>query len=290
MPTEVTLINGKWLDSEQELLVRCTELFAATITTSTAADDGKDHVSTTNDENGEAALTVTSSQTTAAAVAVATALDNISPDLATAADGLLSLGIHHHDETLLTGAHKLHLLATDADVPPIMDEPSSSNKLLLSLSAAAAAVTKSKKRSSYLPFQESDTVAAEEQQQQQKPAKKKKKPTTKKKKYTPKQCRIPNCTKLVQSKSLCISHGAILKRCNYSECTNRAVKGGVCKRHGAVVERKKCCVQYCTNIAVRGGVCMRHGANKFKSVNNSNVGSVGNNCVGLKNGSVLSNN
>eukprot|EP00984_Skeletonema_dohrnii_P000271 scaffold86_cov98-Skeletonema_dohrnii-CCMP3373.AAC.8 len=151
-------------------------------------------------------------------------------DLVTAADGLLCLG----------GGNAGLQQPADVHVKQIVDEKSST-------AAASKKITKKRQLSSKEADDDDDPS-----------------PKKKKKSYI-KLCSVEGCAKLVQSKGVCIGHGAKLKRCSSDGCPNRAVKGGVCKRHGAVVERKKCNAEDCTNLAVKAGMCLKHGSKNRSS-------------------------
>lgn len=222
MPTQLNYVNGQWLDREEELLARRTELLAE--------KNKQNHVITKDDFATRMAADPAPSPAAQSAPplksAAAVCSSQISPDLVTAADGLLSLGVGRAEGT-----------QQPADITPVeVDEKSSST-------AAASSENDTRKR------QVANSVGDNDNDQ----------PPKKKKKYGRK-CTIEGCTKLIQSKGVCIQHGAKLKRCNAEGCPNRAVKGGVCKRHGAVVVRKKCSIADCVNLAVKGGICHRHGA------------------------------
>ena len=49
-------------------------------------------------------------------------------------------------------------------------------------------------------------------------------------------CTHPNCTNQIVNNSLCVKHGATIKRCSYASphCSNYAQVGGVCTKHGVM--------------------------------------------------------
>lgn len=86
-------------------------------------------------------------------------------------------------------------------------------------------------------------------------------------------CKHPSgCTNQVVNNSLCVKHGAVIKRCSTANCTNYAQVGGVCTRHGAKKKIKLCLAEGCQNQVRNGGVCRRHGARDGRDRNNNNGG------------------
>ena len=120
-------------------------------------------------------------------------------DFVTAADGLLCIG----------GGNAGLQQPADIHVTQIVDEKSST-------AAASKKITKKRQLSS---------KEADDDDDDDDPS-----PKKKKKSYV-KLRSVEGCAKLVQSKGVCIGHGAKLKRCISEGCPNRAVKGGACKRH-----------------------------------------------------------
>ena len=215
MPTEVNYVEGKWLDHEEELLRRRTELLA---------EKKKDiTMATTTDDAFAARLIDPSSSSASASPNDIVRNQIISPEIVTAADGLLSL---------IGGNAAVKKQAA----PPQPVDVSQKTK--------DASKTKNKKRKS--PSEEEGGSGDDDPS------------PTKKKRYV-KLCTTEGCANKAQNGGVCIRHGAKMKQCTSEGCLNRAVKGGVCKRHGADVDRKKCTVEDCTNLAVKGGMCKRHG-------------------------------
>ena len=285
MPTELNYVDGKWLDRDEELLLRRAELLA----------EKKNSAAATKNDFAARIDSVPSPPSSSELLAPkspAVICSQVSPDLMSAADVLLCLG----------GAGS----KPAADVTPLeMDEKSSTD--------AAASKNDTKKRQ----LSPNETEAGDANPPSEKKRRKYYVKLCKVENCTKlvqkggvcighgarlKRCSSEGCPNRAVKGGVCKRHGAVVvrKKCIVEDCTSLAVKGGVCFKHGArrpvkaavggiennnsakkptpankkggkgkvsklckpVTSRgsPRCSYEGCPRYAQRGGVCITHGA------------------------------